>query len=265
MSLQAWLEKEFILKKEFIKQEVEKSGALKVTFTKDNKRFIIPELFDEVEPSKQFHLPVLIPFHEKLGSGMALDESTFSLLKRKFRAFKFQNKNKEEDRIKLQIHISKKTLSQFDKISKDNNLKDTVDCLEYITNKHYTNQQEHKKEIENLKTELQYKEDKIRNLEHDVSSLRKIIKQEENVKNKSRDDLVNYLIRTSINANCKLAEYESFIKNQSDLNLEIIPLLSQEEAQKIKTKFEKELGLTRLKIYALNSSDLVEGIDNFKY
>ncbi len=265
MNLQEWLEKEFILKKEFIKQEIEKSGTLKVTYTKENKRFLIPKIFDEYESSKQFYLPVQIPFHEKLGSGIALDESTFALLKRKFRAFKFQKKNKEEDRIKLQIHISKKTLSQFDKISKNNNLKDTVDCLEYITNKYYTNQQEHKKEIENLKTELQYKEDKIRNLEHDVSSLRKIIKQEENLKNKSRDDLVGYLMQTSINANCKLAEYELFIKNQSDLNLEIIPLLSKEEAQRIKTKFEKELELTRLKIYALNSSDPVEGVNNFKY
>lgn len=265
MSLQAWLEKESILKKEFLVQEITTNGILKSVKSTQNRYLLIPTFLDLGQPSEQFPLPIQIPFHEKLGFGLALDKETFEILKQRFRTFKFQKKNKIEDRVKLQIYLKKNTCLQLEKTSNENNLKDISECLDFLTNKHNTIQQKHDKEIENLRAELRNKEDEIRTLKYSISIYKKTINNDKNNKRKSRDDLVEYLTQVAIKATCKITQYESFINNQPDLNTEVIPLLSQEETQKIKSEFEKELGLTKLKIYALNSPDPVEGVNNFKY
>lgn len=265
MSLQEWLEKEFELKKEFLVQEITTNGILKSINSTQNRYLLIPTFVDLGQPPEQFPLPIQIPFHEKLGCGIALDKDTFEILKQRFRIFKFQKKNKTEDRVKLQIHLKKKTYLQLEKTSNENSLKDISDCLDFLTNKHDTIQQKHNKEVETLRAELRTKEDEIGTLKYSISIYKKIINNEKNNKRKSRDDLVDYLTQVAIKATCKIAQYESFINNQPDLNTEVIPLLSQEETQKIKSEFEKELELTRLKIYALNSSYLVEGVDNLTY
>lgn len=265
MSLQAWLEKEFILKKEFLVQEIATNGILKSVKSTQNRYLLIPRFVDLGQPPEQFQLPIQIPFHEKLGFGLALDKETFEILKQRFRTFKFQKKNKIEDRVKLHIYLKKKTYLQLEKTSNENNLKDISECLDFLTNKHNTIQQKHDKEIENLRAELRNKEDEIGTLKYSISIYKKTINNDKNNKRKSRDDLVDYLTQVAIKATCKITQYESFINNQPDLNTEVIPLLSQEETQKIKSEFEKELGLTKLKIYALNSLDPVEGVNNFKY
>lgn len=262
MSLQAWLEKEFILKKEFLVQEIKTNGILKSVDSTQHPPFLIPIFVDLGQPPEQFPLPIQIQFHEKLGYGIALDKDTFEILKQRFRTFKFQKKNKTEDRVKLQIHLKKETLSQLEKITKENILKDNSDRLDFLINKNYIIQQEHKKEIENLRAELRNKEDEIGTLQYSLSIYKKAINNKKNNKKKSRDDLVDYLTQVAIKATCKIAQYESFINNQPNFNAEVIPLLSQEKVQKIKSEFEKELEQIRLVASVLNS-DLVEGIDNF--
>lgn len=255
MSLQAWLEKEFELKKEFITQEIQNKRVLKFTTT-PQYHWVIPEAVNVHQPPEQFPLPIQIPFHEKLGYGMALDISTFEILKQKFRTFKFQKKNKIEDRVKLQIHLKKNILSQLDQISSTHKFKDTEECLVLLINKYYSIQQEENKKVQKLKAELLTKNEELSRLEQLVSSQRRIILHEKNTKMQSRDDMVDYLIQVAIKANCKLAEYESFINNHPNFNTEVVPLLSQEEAQKIKSKFEKDLELKRHEIYVLNSNQV---------
>lgn len=262
MSLQAWLEKDFELKKEFLVQEIKTNGILKSVRSIQNIILLIPISVDLSQPPEQFPLPIQIPFHEKLGYGIAIDESTFERMKEKFRAFKFQKKNKTEDRVKLQIHLKKKTYLQLEKISNENSLKDISDCLDFLTNEHDTIQQKHNKEVEILRAELRNKEDEIGTLQYSISIYKKAINNKKNNKRKSRDDLVDYLTQVAIKATCKIAQYESFINKQPDFNAEVVPLLSQEEIQKIKSEFEKELEQIRLAASVLNS-DLVEGIDNF--
>lgn len=262
MSLQAWLEKEFELKKEFLTQEILNNEMFKAIHISEQKQLFIPKAVDLDQPSEKSPLPIQIPFHEKLGYGMALDKSTFEILKQKFRTFKFQKKNKIEDRVKLQIHLKKNTLSQLDQISCTRNFKYTEQCLVLLINKYNSIQQEDSEEVQKLKAELLTKNEEISRLKQLVSSQRRFILHEKNKKMQSRDDMVDHLIQVAIKANCKLAEYESFINNHPNFNTEVVPLLSQEEAQKIKSKFEKDLELKRHEIYVLNSNQ-VEGIDSF--
>ncbi|ENU33405.1 hypothetical protein [Acinetobacter parvus] len=261
MSLKEWLEKEFELKKEFLSKEAVKGDII--------RRVNIEKNFFTLEPitieQNQQLWTLDFPYDQTFNCRLTIDNGTFEILKQRFRTFKFQKKNKIEDRVKLQIHLKKKTYLQLERTSNENGLKDISDCLDFLTNKHDTIQQKHNKEVEILRAELRTKEDEIGTLKYSISIYKKIINNEKNNKRKSRDDLVDYLTQVAIKATCKIAQYESFINNQPDLNTEVIPLLSQEETQKIKSEFEKELELTRLKIYASNSSYLVEGVDNLTY
>ena len=255
MSLQAWLEKEFELKKEFLNSEASRSGGcLQLSPRYNCSNAYIPRISAYPQIANSSELIQL----QNQNFGLTITVEIFELLKQRFRTFKFQKKNKIEDRVKLQVHLKKKTYLQLEKTSNENNLKDISECLDFLTNKH-------NKEIENLRAELRNKEDEIGTLKYSISIYKKTINNEKNNKRKSRDDLVDYLTQVAIKATCKITQYESFINNQPDLNTEVIPLLSQEETQKIKSEFEKELGLTKLKIYALNSPDPVEGVNNFKY
>lgn len=259
MSLQAWVEKEFELKKEFLNSEASRMGGCLELFPRDNcSKAYIPRIstYPQIANSSK-------PIHfQNQNLGLSITVEIFELLKQRFRIFKFQKKNKTEDRVKLQIHLKKKTYLQLEKISKENSLKDTSDCLDFLTNEHETIQQKHNKEVETLRAELRNKEDEIGTLQYSLSIYKKAISNKKNNKKKSRDDLVDYLTQVAIKATCKIAQYESFINNQPNFNAEVVPLLSQEEIQKIKSEFEKELEQIRLVTSVLNS-DLVEGIDNF--
>lgn len=258
MSLHDWMEKEFELKKEFLTKEAEKGEIIR----RDNiDRTLFTFVCTTLNPSQliqQFDFQ----YDQIFSWRLIIDNNTFELLKKRFRTFKFQKNNKTEGRIKLQIHLKKKNRSHLDQICKDQKFKDLEECLEFLMNKYNTIQQEHTKEIDKLKAEIKIKTEAIAALERTNAQQRKAIKYEQNNKMKSRDDLVNYLKQVAINANCKLAEYELFIKNQPDLETKVVPPLSQEEAQKIKTEFEKELEQTRLSIYVLNSPAPVEDINN---
>ena len=260
MSLQAWLGKEFELKKEFLSKEAVKGDIIR-SANKEKNFFTLESI--TVEQNQQLWT-LDFPYDQTFNCRLTIDNGTFEILKQRFRTFKFQKKNKIEDRVKLQIHLKKKTYLQLERTSNENNLKDISDCLDFITNRHDTIQQKHDKEIENLRAELRNKENEIGTLQYSISIYKKAINNKKNNKRKSRDDLVDYLTQVAIKATCKIAQYESFINNQPNFNAEVVPLLSQEKIQKIKSEFEKELEQIRLAASVLNS-DLVEGIDNFKY
>lgn len=123
MSLQAWLNKEEELKKQFLTEKIESREDIAPYFSQN-------ELVQYISDSSGFnhfpeHSDVIENFQSFSKVAIAISKTTFEKLKKDFRIFKFNLKNKNENRVKKQLFIDQKTMSRLEKIIKDNKL-DTI-------------------------------------------------------------------------------------------------------------------------------------------
>ncbi|CAM9273158.1 hypothetical protein [Acinetobacter bereziniae] len=131
MSLQAWLTKEEGLKKQFLEQELALGNLIKkYELNERNLNFLISDTlhlkshFDHQASIKNFLAWNYVP--------VRLSDEVFNKLKIKFRIFKFNLKNKNENRVKKQLFIDQKTMSRLEQIIKDNELNTIQNGLNFL-------------------------------------------------------------------------------------------------------------------------------------
>ncbi|KAF1022095.1 MAG: hypothetical protein GAK29_03263 [Acinetobacter bereziniae] len=133
MSLQAWLKKEEGLKLKFLEQELALGSLIrKNEQTAGNLKCLISDTlhlnshFDHQAYIKNFLNWDYVP--------VGLSDKVFNQLKTKFRIFKFNLKNKNENRVKKQLFIDQKTMSRLEQIIKDNKLDTIQNGLNFLMN-----------------------------------------------------------------------------------------------------------------------------------
>lgn len=131
MSLQAWLNKEEGLKKQFLEQELALGNLIKKYEPNErNLNFLISDTlhlkshFDHQASIKNF-----LAWNYVL---VGLSDEVFNKLKIKFRIFKFNLKNKNENRVKKQLFIDQRTMSRLEQIIKDNKLNTIQNGLNFL-------------------------------------------------------------------------------------------------------------------------------------
>lgn len=132
MSLQAWLKKDERLKIQFL------------TIYCQEKKYITsnPDL-----QTGKFYISDLQPIESHLSNkgviesifnipkvGVFISDPIYEQLKKDFRIFKFNLKNKEENRVKKQLFIDQETMNRLEKIIKVNNLDTIQNGLNFLMN-----------------------------------------------------------------------------------------------------------------------------------
>ncbi|MGG2096205.1 hypothetical protein ABFY41_01140 [Acinetobacter haemolyticus] len=131
MSLQAWLNKEEGLKKQFLEQELVLGSLIrKFEQIEGNPKCLISDAphgnpcIDHQARIKNFLNWDYVP--------ISLTNDVFDKLKTKFRIFKFTLKNKNENRVKKQLFIDQRTMSRLEQIIKDNKLNTIQNGLNFL-------------------------------------------------------------------------------------------------------------------------------------
>lgn len=124
MSLQAWLNKEEGLKKQFLEQELVLGSLIrKFEQTEGDPKCLISDApHGNPRIDHQARINIFLNWDYV---PIRLTNDVFDKLKTKFRIFKFNLKNKNENRVKKQLFIDQKTMSRLEQIIKDNKL-DTI-------------------------------------------------------------------------------------------------------------------------------------------
>ena len=130
MSLQAWLNKEEELKKQFLTEKIESREDI-APYVNQNEQ--IPYISDSSE-FNQFpeQHGVIENFQSCSKVALAISKSTFEKLKKDFRIFKFNLKNKNENRVKKQLFIDQKTMTRFEEIIQNNKLGTIQNGLNFL-------------------------------------------------------------------------------------------------------------------------------------
>ncbi|WP_436860978.1 hypothetical protein [Acinetobacter haemolyticus] len=131
MSLQAWLNKEEGLKKQFLEQELALGNLIKKY--EPNERNLNLLISDTLHLKSHFdHQASIKNFLAWNYVLVGLSDEVFNKLKIKFRIFKFTLKNKNENRVKKQLFIDQKTMSRLEQIIKNKELNTIQNGLNFL-------------------------------------------------------------------------------------------------------------------------------------
>lgn len=123
MNLQAWLIKDKGLKSQFLAAYITRNKYIAYHRSSDGQTYFISEA--SVFNSNPEQHAVIESFQNLSKVAIGISNNTFEQLKKDFRVFKFNLKNKNENRVKKQLFIDQKTMIRFEEIIKNNKL-DTV-------------------------------------------------------------------------------------------------------------------------------------------
>lgn len=130
MSLQIWLKKDEGLKKQFLLKKIESQEDINFYTDKEKQLHTISEVSNfNTQPEQQ---ALIENIHNLSNVVIRISNNTFEQLKKDFRIFKFNIKNKKENRVKKQLFIDQKTMTRFDQIIKDNNLETIQNGLSFL-------------------------------------------------------------------------------------------------------------------------------------
>lgn len=130
MNLQTWLNKEKSLKKQFLNKKIELLEDIAPYFIEKEQIYYIsdspafnpdPELRAVIEDFKSLSIV-----------NVTISKSTFEKLKKDFRTFKFNLKNKNENRVKKQLFIDQKTMTRFEQVIQNNKLGTVQNGLNFL-------------------------------------------------------------------------------------------------------------------------------------
>lgn len=130
MSLQIWLKKDEGLKKQFLLKKIESHEDIHFYINEEKQICAISEASNFNAQPEQKAVIANIQNLSKVVIGIS--NNTFEQLKKDFRIFKFNLKNKNENRIKKQLFIDQKTMTRFEQIIKDNKLETTQNGLSFL-------------------------------------------------------------------------------------------------------------------------------------
>ncbi len=131
MSLQAWLNKEEGLKKQFLEQELALGNLIKKYEPNErNPTFFISDA-PHGNPCID-HQAYINNFLNWEYVPVGLSDEVFDKLKIKFRIFKFNLKNKNENRVKKQLFIDQSTMSRLEQIIQNNKLGTIQNGLNFL-------------------------------------------------------------------------------------------------------------------------------------
>ncbi|GLG83681.1 hypothetical protein [Acinetobacter calcoaceticus] len=130
MSLQIWLKKDEGLKKQFLLKKIEAREDINFYVNEEKQICAISEVSNlNAQPEQQ---AVIENIQDLSKVVIGISNNTFEQLKKDFRIFKFNIKNKKENRVKKQLFIDQKTMTRFEQIIKDNNLETIQNGLSFL-------------------------------------------------------------------------------------------------------------------------------------
>lgn len=130
MSLQAWLKKDEHLKIQFLTIYCHENKYIKSHPDPQAGKFYISDL-NPMSPNLS-NRGVIESIFDTPKVGVFISDPIYEQLKKDFRIFKFNLKNKEENRVKKQLFIDQKTMNRLEKIIKDNKLDTIQNCLNFL-------------------------------------------------------------------------------------------------------------------------------------
>lgn len=130
MSLQIWLKKDEGLKKQFLIKKIESHEDINFYVNEEKQICAISEVSNfNAQPEQQAVIENIQHLSKVV---IGISNITFEQLKKDFRIFKFNIKNKKENRVKKQLFIDQKTMTRFEQIIKDNNLETIQNGLSFL-------------------------------------------------------------------------------------------------------------------------------------
>ncbi|MBJ8554684.1 MULTISPECIES: hypothetical protein [Acinetobacter] len=206
----------------------------------------------ETNPYPEQH-GVIENFQNYSKVGIAISKNTFEKLKKDFRIFKFNLKNKNENRVKKQLFIDQKTMTQFEQIIQNNKLGTVQNGLNFLMDGLSLRMREAKEINRQSATTVQIQNEQLN-----------LLKQL-NDQNKERNKIL------IIQHNKKLENFSSFLSNyvtkdfQQQLNQILENILDQQaytaiiESGEISSLLEKLA--EKIKTKKEEATSIIEGQD----
>ncbi|MFP5064742.1 hypothetical protein [Acinetobacter pittii] len=130
MTIQTWLKKDEVLKKQFLLERIQSQVDITLFPNHEEKRYFISDASQfNSSPEQQ---AVIENFQNLEKIVIKISNNTFEQFKKDFRIFKFNLKNEKENRVKKQLFIDQKTMVRFEQIIKDNNLETIQNGLSFL-------------------------------------------------------------------------------------------------------------------------------------
>lgn len=176
MDLKTWLEKEKELKKEFIKLELFHENLIKMHIHQNNEAFIQEAKPNALTPSYN-HMTRIENYLEFNYIDIYLYDHTFEQLKKNFRTFKFQKMNTLQNRIKKQIYLDQKALTQLDKIMTENNLATLQNSINFLLDDNNFQLKKKNEQIKQLSEQQKVLQEQFNQAQYQLSQKTQIISQ----------------------------------------------------------------------------------------
>ncbi|WP_374974371.1 hypothetical protein [Acinetobacter venetianus] len=157
LSPQSWFEKEEGLKKEFLEQMLIKGELIsdqEWSSTIQN-RYLFSNQSPPLIATPPLMKIVINSFLNLPQATLQLDEFQFEKLKKDYRSFKFNKKNKTEKRVKLQVYINQKTYDMLEKLKSEFGYESIDNCLKTLIDGNSTDIKKIKEKNDQLRKELE--------------------------------------------------------------------------------------------------------------
>ncbi|RSN82851.1 hypothetical protein EA770_04340 [Acinetobacter baumannii] len=219
-SLQKWLETDLDLKTKWIQSKY--SHFLNNNAPINTNRF---------EPTLQAELPTL--------GILIVPISEYEKLRQGFRAFKFQQANSNKE--KIQLHVSKKTKTELERLRKKLQLGSLSQTVSKIADSFDTNLLKQKEQIEGLNILIQQQRNEVAYLEN------KLKKQEKN-----HETMVNFLLDECASIISKNSSNEVHTANTSN-----------KLTKDVREQFESKLKIKYQEINGLKNDNKIASVQNY--
>ncbi|MDH2488092.1 hypothetical protein [Acinetobacter baumannii] len=174
MTLNEWCIKDEELKLAFFKYEIRRASSLLTIKEIQVNYFICKTLCDSSGPVAS-KIAMALHYEGKYFK-VAVPPETFEELKKKFRSFKLQFRNKQENRIKKQLTLDNNTQLKLEDLIRSLHLNSVNSCLSILI------------DFYNKNKEIYLKRDsKIKSLEDEIKVLNNFIKEQNTIINQQKE------------------------------------------------------------------------------